>query len=51
MARVLMSVKQQYIDAAWEEMISRYGSIDLLLAKEFGVGEKEGKKLMEKYLG
>ena len=51
MARILMGVKRQYIDAAWKEMIRQYGSIDLLLAKAFGVGEKERKILMQKYLG
>jgi protein-tyrosine phosphatase len=48
--RVLMGVKPSYLETAWSRMEQAYGSIDSLLAKEFGIGPQEKRRLKEIYL-
>jgi protein-tyrosine phosphatase len=46
----LMGVQPEYLESAWAGITEKYGSIDAMLEKEFGIGEKEIKALRKKYL-
>ncbi|WP_200976315.1 tyrosine-protein phosphatase [Echinicola sp. 20G] len=49
-ADYLMGVKPEYLQAAWDAVESKYGSVDVMLEKELGIGKKEKKALRKKYL-
>lgn len=49
-AESMIAVKASYLDATWNALIKKYGSIDAFLSKELGIGEKEKAILREKYL-
>lgn len=49
-AQYLMGVQPQYLEAAWEGIKKEYGSVDAMLEKEFGIGDKEKEALRTKYL-
>lgn len=49
-AESMIAVKPSYLDATWQAIIKRYGSIDAFLEKELGVGSKEKEILQKKYL-
>lgn len=46
----LMGVKPIYLETSWNNIIKKYGSIDAMMAIEFGINEKEKKKIQKKYL-
>ncbi|MGQ7947341.1 tyrosine-protein phosphatase [Flavobacterium sp. WC2509] len=46
----LMGVKQPYLEAAWNSIIKKYGSIDKMLLAEFGIDQKVKKEIKKKYL-
>lgn len=47
---LLMGVKESYIESAWKSIINRYGSIDGMLLKEFGITNEIKQKIKNKYL-
>lgn len=47
---LLMAVKAPYLEAAWDSIIKKYGSIDKMLLLEFGIDEKEKNEIKKKYL-
>jgi protein-tyrosine phosphatase len=47
---LLMGVKAPYLEASWNNIIKKYGSIDAMLATEFGITEKVKKEIKKKYL-
>lgn len=46
----LMGVKPVYLEAAWNSIIKKYGSIDQMLLTEFGIDKKAKKQIKKKYL-
>lgn len=46
----LMGVKSIYLETSWNNIIKKYGSIDIMLEKEFGITEKVKKQIQKKYL-
>ncbi len=49
-ARYLMGVQPEYLESAWSEINLKYGSVDAMLEKEFGIGEEEKARLRAKFL-
>lgn len=49
-AKALMGVKAEYLESAWKAIEEKYGSVDSLLEKEFGLGPEEKEYLISKYL-
>lgn len=49
-AKIMMGVKPTYLLAAWDEIEKKYGNVDRLLEKEFGIDEEKKKKLRNIYL-
>ncbi|MDR7131786.1 protein-tyrosine phosphatase [Algoriphagus sp. 4150] len=49
-AQYLMGVRPEYLEAAWTEIQREFGSVDAMLEKEFGIGEKEKAEIKAKYL-
>lgn len=49
-AKALMGVKATYLESAWAAIEEKYGTVDALLAKEFGIGPEEKVLLRNKYL-
>lgn len=47
---MLMGTKSPWLEAAWDGMIKKYGSIDSMLLKEFGITEEVKQKIKNKYL-
>jgi protein-tyrosine phosphatase len=47
---MLMGVKSSYLEAAWNTIIEKYGSIDEMLLKEFGINNDTKQKIKNKYL-
>lgn len=47
---MLMGVKATWLEAAWDGIIKKYGSIDSMLFKEFGIDQKIKQKIKNKYL-
>lgn len=48
--KLLMGVKASYLDAAWNAVTSKYGSIDNMLLQEFGVDAATKQLIKNKYL-
>lgn len=46
----LMGVKPIYLETSWNNIIKKYGSINNMLAIEFGITEKVKKEIQKKYL-
>ena len=49
-AKSLAGVEAEYLESAWAGIVEKYGSVDAMLDKEFGIGEKEKESLRKKYL-
>lgn len=47
---LLMGVKESYLESAWKSIINKYGSIDVMLFKEFGITNDIKQKIKNKYL-
>lgn len=47
---MLMGVKAPYLEASWNNIIKKYGSIDQMLLTEFGITKKVKKEIQKKYL-
>jgi protein-tyrosine phosphatase len=49
-AEDLAKVKPSYLQTTWDALKKKYGSVDIFMEKELGVGPDEVKKLREKYV-
>jgi len=47
---LLMGVKAPYLEVSWNNIIKKYGSIDKMLATEFGITENVKNEIKKKYL-
>lgn len=47
---MLMGVKASYLEASWNNIIRKYGSIDKMLLVEFGIDGKAKNQIKKKYL-
>lgn len=48
---MLMGVKPVYLEAAWDAIQKKYGSIDSMLLTEFGIDREVKLKIQNKFLG
>ncbi|MBD0723702.1 hypothetical protein B6A10_00755 [Flavobacterium sp. L1I52] len=48
--KLLMGVKASYLNAAWNEVEAKYGSVDNMLLKEFGIDAQAKQLIKDKYL-
>jgi protein-tyrosine phosphatase len=49
-AEDLAIVKPTYLKATWDSLNKKYGSVDLFMEKELGIGPAEVKQLRDKYV-
>ncbi|MFL9829990.1 tyrosine-protein phosphatase [Flavobacterium sp. ST-87] len=48
--KLLMGVKASYLEAAWNDVAAKYGSVDNMLLKEFGIDASTKQLIKNKYL-
>jgi protein-tyrosine phosphatase len=49
-AEDLARVKPSYLQATWDSLNKKYGTVDLFMEKELGIGPAEVKQLRDKYV-